>query len=272
MLKLMQVLLVCCFAMRSMCIEKCVSLHWITGPMGAGKSSKLNALAAKASEQGKLCIVGQHDFIQNSEIIDRNGNKTHVDFKFGNDFETIVVMFEKYIKSVRIADQQKHNGIMILLDEIMFCSKDSNEGKVADFINFIQEQKCEPLRGINIDVYFFGLDMDCFQEPFSTTNVLQRFVPQENIIKMHADCDYCGKKQCASNTVRLCNGNLQKDGEGFVVNGSNSDYFYFSVCDNCLSSLRDQNEHDRIGCGFTQNANEKHSEEACEYFIRYQVL
>lgn len=265
MIKFMQLVLMCCCTMTSICMGNQVSLYWRTGPMGAKKSYCLNQIADTSAQQGKLVIVGQHKFIPGNTIFDRNGNSTVVNFKFGND--GIVEPFVEYISSIPFNDQRKHNGIVILLDEIMFCSKDNNENKVTEFIEFIQNHTCKLFEKANITVYFFGLKMNCFQKPFATTGVLQKFIPSQNITEMCADCDYCGE-HIASNTIRCCNGKVQNSGEVFVVNGSNEDYLYLSVCNDCLPLLR--NEELMIKA-FMQNANEKHREEVRRYFNKFPM-
>ena len=174
------------------------------GPMFANKSSRMIEYMDKHTISKKKCLIIRHmkDIRTNEGILQahngRTFNKCNIikSDNLNNNFNSI-----------------KENKIQIVaIDEGQFF--DSN-----DFKEFID--KCNNEQKIEY-IYISALNGDFKREPFATVSALIPYC--DEIIKLCAVCDICGKKAPFSQRK------IENVNDQILIGGKES---YFPVCRNC---------------------------------------
>lgn len=145
----------------------------ILGPMGSGKTSELLRLANLPNAE---TIVIKH---ANDDSRYGSGLRTHDGF-FVNALSLNKLVSSEVFCSVRAAIQRSFEtnySVRVLVDEVQFFSAED----VSNFIKLFENSF--------VEMYFAGLESDCFRNPFPATAALT--VLSDDVRRLSGSCAKC---------------------------------------------------------------------------------
>jgi len=181
----------------------------VYGPMKSGKTDKLIDVLTKTSRPIIMVYYCSVDTrTQTGTICSRTGKQMNA---------TPVGSISQVVAAIkgRLAGGARPTDIMVGIDECQFLPNEGWE-TVAEIHPSVQW-------------VFAGLDKDALGRPFGTW--AGAVIPSVDKIQLAADCDFCGGKGKAFETVHNGGGFSQAKG-GILV----GDQEYSPVCDSCLGT------------------------------------